>query len=126
MLPGAASKSIIFKFFDIGDASALPGATMTVLRPTDATGTNISNCTGAGKFTGTLPSCSISGIHTSNGWNGQSQTIVVPVPANYNCNYASPGGCWFRVQVTFAGGSGVTDATTWTASIAGDPVRLIE
>ena len=51
--------------------------------------------------------------------------ISVPIPPDYGCNFDSPGGCWFRVQVGFGTGS-VTDATTWTASIAGDPVRLVE
>ena len=73
----------------------------------------------------TLPTCSLSGIRSSAGWDGQSETISVPIPPSYSCNYAQEGGCWFRVEVGFGTGS-VTDATTWTASIAGDPVRLVE
>ena len=98
---------------------------MTVLRPTEATGNALANCVGTGFKNQNYPSCSISGISNSSGWNGQAQTLAVPIPANYNCNYLSPGGCWFRVQVNFGSGS-VTDATTWTASVSGDPVRLIE
>ncbi len=126
VLPGARGKSIIFNFFDVGDAAAGSGATVSVLRPTEATGDNLSNCRASGFLTATLANCSISGIRSSSGWNGQSESIIVPVPNNYSCNYSSPGGCWFRVQVAFPAGSAVTDATTWTATISGDPVRLIE
>jgi hypothetical protein len=51
--------------------------------------------------------------------------MYVPVPADYDCNYSSTGGCWFRLNVTFPG-STVTDITTWSASIEGDPVRIVE
>lgn len=123
VLPGAAGKTLVFGFFDVGDAAT--NGTLTVLRPTEATGSALSNCTATGFRATTLPTCSLSGIQSSSGWNGQSETISVPIPADYDCNYNSPGGCWFRVQVGFGTGS-VTDATTWTASIAGDPVRLVE
>lgn len=125
VLPGAAGKSILFNFFDIGDASGGSGATMTVLKPTESS-ISLTNCTGTGKATVSMPTCSLSGIKSSSGWNGQSESIVVPIPSSYTCNYNSPGGCWFRVQVSFGGGSAVTDATTWTASVIGDPVRLIQ
>ncbi len=123
VLPGAAGKTLVFSFFDVGDAAS--NGTMTVLRPTDATGSNLSNCTASGFKNVTLPTCSLSGIRSSAGWDGQSETISVPIPPSYSCNYAQEGGCWFRVEVGFGTGS-VTDATTWTASIAGDPVRLVE
>jgi hypothetical protein len=48
------------------------------------------------------------------------------VPSDYNCNYASFGGCWYRVQITFQGASAVTDVTTWNATVVGDPVRLVQ
>lgn len=124
--PSAAGKTLIFNFFDIGDAAGGTGATLTVLRPTEATGTAISNCNGTGFKNVSLPNCSISGVANSAGWDGKSETITVPIPADYNCNFASQGGCWFRVNVKFPTGSKVTDATTWTAYVAGDPVRLIE
>jgi hypothetical protein len=123
VLPGAAGKTLVFSFFDVGDAAS--NGTMTVLRPTEATGSPLSNCTASGFKAATLPACSLSGIRSSAGWDGQSETISVPIPPDYSCAYDQPGGCWFRVQVGFGTGS-VTDATTWTASIAGDPVRLVE
>ncbi|MET1059024.1 MAG: pilus assembly protein TadG-related protein [Nocardioides sp.] len=123
VLPGAAGKSLVFSFFDVGDAAS--SGTLTVLRPTEATGNALTNCLASGFKTQTLSTCSIGGISSSAGWNGQGENIVVPIPANYTCNYTSPAGCWFRVQVNFGTGS-VTDATTWTASVRGDPVRLLE
>ena len=56
--------------------------------------------------------------------DGQLEHIVIPIPNDYNCNPATLGGCWFSVQITFTGS--VTDFTTWTANIGGDPVRLVE
>ena len=49
----------------------------------------------------------------------------MPIPSNYTCNFTSTGGCWFRLKVNFGSGS-VSDTTTWTAYVSGDPVRLIE
>lgn len=123
VLPGAAGKNLIFKFFDAGDAAS--DGTLTVLRPTEATGAELTGCRGEGFYTGPLASCQVTGIRNENGWNGQAETIVVPIPADYGCNWQSAGGCWFRVQVNFGSGS-VTDQTTWSASVSGDPVRLLE
>jgi len=52
------------------------------------------------------------------------QTIRVPISGTYSCTTTSQGGCWWRVEVKFGSGD-VNDATTWTARIAGEPVRLI-
>jgi len=123
VLPGAAGKTLVFSFFDVGDAAS--NGTLTVLLPTDATGGAITSCSATGFKVLTLPGCSLSGISRNNGWDGQSETISVPIPPGYTCDYSHPGGCWFRVQVGFGTGS-VTDATTWSASISGDPVRLVK
>lgn len=123
VLPGAAGKTLRFTFYDVGDAAT--SGTMTVLRPTDAVGAPLLDCRADGFVTQILPVCSLAGISNVAGWNGQGETISVPIPNDYSCNYASPGGCWFRVRVGFGLGS-VTDATTWSASVSGDPVRLVE
>ena len=67
----------------------------------------------------------MTGVSGPAGWNGQAETMVVPIPANYTCDYNSPGGCWFKVNFNFPGGQ-VTDQTTWTAQVTGDPVRLVQ
>jgi Flp pilus assembly protein TadG len=126
--PAAAGKRVKFTFFDVGDAGT--SGTVSMLPPLDGTVggtpmTSLTSCTGEGRVNAALPSCQITGIQNTNGWNGQAQTILVPIPPNYSCTYESNGGCWFRVRVQFGSGQ-VTDATTWTASIEGDPVRLVE
>jgi hypothetical protein len=122
VVPAAASKTLSFEFYDAGDAAS--GGTIKVLPPLE-TSLTLKDCVGAGRSAGPLTNCQVSGVSASNGWNGRSQTINVPIPSTYTCNAASAGGCWFRVQVSFGAGA-VHDITTWTARIDGDPVRLIE
>jgi len=122
-IPAAAGKFIKFDFFDAADGSS--GGTVQVLPPTDATGTlasgSITGCTGSGVVSGTLAGCSVTVSPSAN--NGKIQNVNVPIPSDYSCNYASPGGCWFRVVIRY---SQATDVTTWTATIQGDPVRLVK
>lgn len=125
IVPAAATKTLVFTFFDVGEGAV--GGTMTVVPPTDSNmGGSISGCTGAGKVNGDLSNCQITNISSAAGWNGRSQTINVPIPGNYDCTVTDPGGCWFRVEVSFGGTNPVNDSTTWTASVDGQPVRLIE
>lgn len=126
-LPGAAGKYVTFSFFDPGDSSG-GSFSVKLLRPTDATGSiastaNIQNCTTTG-WTTSVTGCAVTG--SSGAGNGRIQTIVAPVPSDYDCASSSQGGCWFRAQVTFSGTSSVTDITTWSAAIEGDLVRLTE
>ena len=122
VVPAAASKTLDFEFFDAGDAAT--GGTITVLPPVE-TPITLTGCVGTGKVTGALSGCAVTGVSSSNGWNGKSQHIRVPIPPTYDCNATSTGGCWFRLQVSFGTGA-VHDVTTWTARIEGDPVRLIK
>jgi hypothetical protein len=125
VIPAAASKTLVFGFYDVGEAAS--GGTMQVLPPADSNMSgNIANCTGSGKVNGALSQCKITGISSGNGWNGRSQFIRVPIPNNYTCDTTSSGGCWFRIGVHFGGSNAVNDSTTWTAKIEGEPVRLIE
>ncbi len=111
-------------FYDVGDADN--AGTIKILPPINATGIGnpIVGCTGTGKVTGDVTNCELTGVSSDNGWNGKAQTIRVPIPDTYNCTLAEAGACWFRLQVAFPGG--VSDTTTWSARIDGDPVRLIE
>ena len=111
-----------FEVVDAGDAAS--NGTIKILPPVE-TGGAFTGCTGAGKVNGPLSNCQITGINSTNGWDGKTQHIEVPIPAGYTCNDASAGGCWFRVQVSFGSGT-VTDVTTWNAEVVGEPVRLIE
>ena len=81
--------------------------------------------------TSTVTGCTVSGITSNNyssGFNGVLVVADISVSGNYNCNSASPSGCWFKIQMTYTGGAATqaNDTTTWDASIAGDPVRLVK
>lgn len=124
VLPGAAGKYVRFSFYDAADGSS--GGTVQVQRPQDATGSitatsALQGCQGSGVRTGTLAGCSVTVTPQAN--NGKIQTISVPIPADYNCDYNRPGGCWYRVVVHY---SQATDITTWTATVEGDPVRIVK
>ena len=135
VLPGAAGRSLLVNFFDVGDASQ-PGK-LTVLPPSDSNvGANFSSCqytappgnsTGPpwGSFSNTGSGCAISGVQTPL-FNGQWVTYKVPIPSNYTCNYNDPLGCWTKINFQFPNLTSVQDTTTWSAQIQGDPVRLIE
>jgi Flp pilus assembly protein TadG len=133
--PGAPGRTLIVNFFDVGDASE-PG-TLTVEPPPDSNvGSTFSGCTYTappgnstgppwGSFSNTNSGCSISGVKTPL-FNGQWVTYQVPIPSNYTCDYTDPNGCWTRVAFDFPSLTSVQDTTTWTAQIAGDPVRLVQ
>jgi hypothetical protein len=135
VLPGAAGQSISFSFFDGGDAAA--AGTVKVLAPTDAAGSITTtpfpgSCKATGGSAGsgqTLTACTANLTQTGSPAvsrnNGKTETIIIPIPSDYTCNYNSFGGCWYRVQIDFGTGS-VHDVTTWDATIIGDPVRLIK
>jgi Flp pilus assembly protein TadG len=130
VLPGAAGQFVTFSFFDVGDASA--SGTVKVTAPSDATGSITSkpfpgSCAAVGGNAGSGSSsstCSFTITNTKN--NGKIETLTIPIPGDYNCNYASMGGCWYKVTVSFASGVDVHDVTTWDAQVVGDPVRLIQ
>jgi hypothetical protein len=131
VLPGAKGYSISFSFFDVSDADLGVGS-IQVLPPTDATGTVTTNpfpgsCKASGGYAGagptTLSNCTASVSHSTN--DGKIETITIPIPPDYECNYSDNSGCWYRVKVNFSSGA-VHDTTTWTAGIISDPVRLVE
>lgn len=119
--PSSAGQSMSFAYFDVGDAAS--SGTVQVLMPVGATG-SLGTCVakGPGNSTRTLTNCTATISNSTH--NGKVQTIIVPIPTNYSCDATSPGGCWFRVRVSFSSGA-VNDITTWDASLQGDPVRLV-
>ena len=52
-------------------------------------------------------------------WNDRSVVITIDIPNNYASAYS---GRWWRVRYTF--GDDITDRTTWSVRVLGDPVRL--
>jgi hypothetical protein len=121
VIPAGATKTLNIRFFDVGDASQ-PG-TISVLSPQENGGTIPSGCRGSGVVNGPLTSCELTNVKSAT-YNGRTQIIRVPIPTNYTCNSTQSGGCWFQLRVAFPGG--VTDTTTWSASIDGDPIRMIK
>jgi hypothetical protein len=58
-------------------------------------------------------------------FNSQWLTAWVEIPDNYTCDPdhpTNPLDCWWSVRIT---NSQPHDRTTWTASIIGNPVRLV-
>jgi Flp pilus assembly protein TadG len=119
---GARGQLLNVHLFDIGDG-AKTGSTVKVLPPSETSSTPFSNCTGFGVQTGSLTNCT---INVSGSYNGKWQQIQVPIPTTYSCDDASQVGCWVRLEFYYGAGSNPNDTTSWTASIEGDPVRLVE
>jgi Flp pilus assembly protein TadG len=140
LLPGGGTtgRKLHLVFYDIGDLASGTTTTITVSPPADMSGT-APTCSWTGNgpngLTGmpssTVSGCTISGI-TSNdypaGFNGVLITADISVGGDYNCSTAVATGCWFKIQMNYTGGAAVqaNDTTTWDASIAGDPVRLVK
>jgi hypothetical protein len=57
-------------------------------------------------------------------WNGKWATFDVPIPSDYTCNDADFTKCWLKIKYNYPPGSNLHDATTWTATLSGNPVRL--
>jgi len=81
-----------------------------------------------GTFTATNSGCKITGVSNSgsNSYNGQWVTWEIPIPSNYTCDESSATGCWTKLQFVYPAGTNVTDTTTWSAYILGEPVRIIQ
>jgi hypothetical protein len=139
VLPGEAGKVLVLNFYDTGDASQ-PG-TLAVLPPVDSnvSGGQFSGCTFTqppgnatgppwGSFTATQSGCKINNVSSSGtpSYNGQWVTWQIPIPNTYDCNDAVALGCWVKLQFVYPAGTTVSDTTTWTAYILGEPVRIIQ
>jgi len=128
--PVHAGKDLELGFFDPGDQGwpppACPSCSYEVLRPNGsgalvrATGCTweVLNGGSLNRISGpTTSDCFWSGL-----FNGNWIKSELPIPATYACN---PGanGCYWHVRINMPGG--VTDSTTWTARVIGNPVRLV-
>jgi Flp pilus assembly protein TadG len=119
----AAGQTLNVRLFDVGDGST--SGTITILKPTETT-TPFVNCTATGTIaalTKALPICQLTGVSSAN-YQGRWQNIAVPIPGTYTCTDNLPTGCWVKLKYDYSGSP--ADATSWTASIEGDPVRLVE
>ncbi len=139
----AASHTLVMNFFDIGDANSGTVGQLQVRPPPDANiGSTFDDCTWTGSggsavgyATNTpsspwgdkhpIPGCLITGVNNDPAnWNAQWSTVTVQIPSNYTCNDSDPKGCWVTIEEKFNGA--VHDVTSWSATLLGDPVRLVK
>lgn len=128
ILPYDAGRTLRISLFDMGDADDT--GVLQVLPPSEFAST-FSGCTFSRTGSGTAMSvnastCTLSNVNRTTGYQGQTVTIDVPIPQNYTCDQNSDTGCWIRMRASYAAGVSVTDATTWSAAVLGNPVRLVE
>ena len=123
--PQYAGATLSLQFFDIADTAG--SATMTVQPPTDSNYSTFPSCAfvkDASPPTAISSSgCSVSGL-TSAQYDARIITLSLVVPTDYTCNTSVATGCWLKVKLDFTGAP--ADTTTWSASLLGDPVRLVE
>jgi hypothetical protein len=125
IMPTAAGRTLRLEFFDIGDVGS--GSVTMQVQPPAEYGSTFSNCTFKRDNAAAVNSATCSQASmTSAVYNGRLVTVTIPIPAGYTCDTTSKAGCWVRIQMSYAGGATPTDTTTWSASIDGDPIRLVE
>jgi len=137
LLPGGGTTGRILQLelYDIGDVGGT--TTLTILPPPLATGGAIScsqwvfngSAANAAPSGSTFSGCTLSGITSSDypsGFNGALVDVKVNVPGDYNCDVANVNDCWFKIRMSYSSGAQANDTTTWSASIGGDPVRLVK
>jgi hypothetical protein len=117
--PAAAGQILNLRFFDIGDSQG--SGTITVNPPSDSNQSTFANCTGSGPTSGALSGCS---VPANSSYNGKWETISIPIPKGYSCNYGTPTGCWITLTYNYGSGNQPSDTTSWSASLEGTPVRI--
>ena len=134
-----AGKTLVIELWDPGDGAG--DSNITVMKPGTTTGGvaqvgcayQSTTPSGAVDQSGTkVGACTI--VTTSGGTNAfQNEWLQIKInlPSDYTCNEsANPtttgGSCWWQIKYLVSSGGALSDYTTWTARIEGDPVRLIE
>lgn len=122
-----AGSELIISLWDVSDIGA--SATIDFENPNASAPINNLNCTvqtrtqtgggasGYGADSGGS-NCRLS--FTSSQYNNRWLDFKFDVPPDYTC---SGGDCW--VYVSYDAASGITDRTTWTASVNGQPIHLV-
>lgn len=127
VLPYDAGRTLRISLFDMGESNQ--NGTLQVLPPAEFA-TSFSGCSITRNDNATLsvnPStCTLSNVISTGGFDGKLLTIDVPIPTNYTCDDSVPTGCWVKIKAAYPTGATVNDATTWSAAILGNPVRLVE
>lgn len=126
VLPADAGRTLRISLFDMGEGSQ--AGTLQILPPTEFAST-FSGCSITRDDNGSLSvnanTCTLSNVSRST-FNGRLLTIDVPIPKTYTCTASSPTGCWIKIKAAYPSGATVNDATTWSAAILGNPIRIVE
>lgn len=131
VLPYDAGRTLRILLFDMGESSH--SGELQVLPPEEY-GSNFSGCRfeldNGASLTVQPNQCKVTGVYSTSGnsykFNGRQFVIDVPIPQNYTCSDHLPTGCWIKMKVAYPSNATVNDATTWSAAILGNPVRLVE
>jgi hypothetical protein len=112
------------EFFDLGDVG--PGTlTMQVVPPSDwASQVSCTMQRDTDTSAQSYSDCTLRNI-SQQGYNGRLITALINIPPGYSCDDADPQGCWFKIKMTYSSTSTPFDTTTWSASVDGEPVRLV-
>ncbi len=131
--PETAGKTLQLTFWDMADISG-GSATFELISPqlnaSETTAAALDTCSFSRDGTSpppgvTVSGCTVSGITSAN-YNGRNMVVRIPIPGDYSCEVTNPLGCWTKVRVSVVGaGATPSDTTTWSATMTGDPVRLI-
>ena len=113
-----AGKKLVIELWDVGDVSGGAGTdNFSILDGNDAVPDCDWSATNGNSGSG---ACTI--VASNKVYNNELITITVEVPDNYTCTGDE---CWWKLRYDYADGY-VKDTTTWTAYLAGNPLKLIE
>ncbi len=122
-----AGKQMVIQLFDPGEG----GQTIEVLDPSgNPVSFDYQNVEGfSPNYSGTTSALNVSGSgpqppnRASNSkFNERKLQISINLPASYTSTYGT--NTWWKLRYRFSGSS-VTDRTTWSVDIVGEPVRLV-
>lgn len=127
VLPYDAGRTLRVNLFDMGEASQ-PGS-LQILPPEEFADPTFSGCSitrdDGASLSVNASTCTLSNVSSAT-FNGRLLTLDVPIPDDYACDAHLPTGCWIKVRASYSTGVTVNDATTWSAAILGNPIRLVE
>lgn len=126
VLPAGINRILQLTLYDIGDAN---GSGTLYVTPSGSNMTKFTGCTFSRSdktaLTGADPAnCRVSGV-VSSSFNGKIVTVNIPIPSTYTCNVSDESACWVNVFPDFTTTT-LADTTTWSASMLGTPVRLVQ
>jgi hypothetical protein len=114
----AAGRTLELGIFDLGDAAA--SIRLTVLGPDSEA--PIARCDVSGALAMVASPCSI--VTSRPVSDSRWLRFRIPIPSDYRCvTDDDQSKCWVRAQIWSSREQ--YDATTWTAKMDGDPVRLV-